>query len=94
MKKKILVHKASLDNVIREFLKENDVSSLDMIKFLSKSMCYYIQKYNIPFMDDFVEISKKFEKNECAIESSIFVELGMSLELIGFIQQKLEDKKL
>ena len=91
--KVVKVLKNDVDNCIRHFLKEYDMSSLDMIKFCLKSVAYYITKFDISFEEDFVELGKKFESQSDPYSLEIFMPLGLTLGLMKEIEDKIKEKK-
>lgn len=83
---KLKVKKNFVENTIREFLKKNDVSSVDMIRYLSKALGHYISKYKIGLKKD---LEEELLKNS---EDSILC-LAYSLQLLTFVQDKILEQK-
>ena len=79
MIKQVLIKKEDVDKAIRAFLKEGDISSVDMIKHLCKAITYYISKYEIDFENDFIDLTN----------TNIYLasELAVPLKLIHSIQE-------
>jgi hypothetical protein len=78
MIKQVLIKREDVDKAIRSFLKESDISSIDMIKKLCKAVSYYISKYEIDFENDFIDVAN----------TNVYLasELAKPLKLIHTIQ--------
>ena len=74
-----MVRKESIDQAIREYLKQNDMSSIDAIKCLVQSFSFILADQNIQLK----ELISKSEK------LNINYQMAHSLDLAWTIQEKL-----
>ena len=83
--RQIPIKKNDYDDVIRKYLKDENISSVDMIKSLTQCLGYFFMSYKIDFLAD---LEKLVAEND-----PISTAVGFSLDLMISIQDKALEKQ-